>query len=163
MQTENATMREVTEEQTGQTQAATRLDGLQSELDTESPGVTGPSETLGGIRGGVADGSFRFDKSYVKHDLEEVVLGIIATEGMTHGKGVMEALSEWFDSDFSSGTVYPSLHDMEGEGMLERHELVRTKQYDIADEERALGRLESALEQHRTMAAFLEAVLANSR
>lgn len=163
MQTENATMREVTDEQGGQTETAARLDGLRSELAAGSDVGTGLGGTLGGIRKGVTDGSFEFDKSYIKQDLEEVVLSIITMEGMTHGKGVMEALSEWFDSEFSSGTVYPSLHDMEGRGMLERHDLVRTKQYDIADEEAALDRLESAMDQHRTMAAFLEAVLANSR
>lgn len=88
MQTENATLREATDVQQTQTDAAARLDGLRSEVDgtTRTPG---PSVTVGRIRGSVADGGFRFEKSDVKHDLEEFVLSIISMEGMTHSKAVL--------------------------------------------------------------------------
>jgi DNA-binding PadR family transcriptional regulator len=141
------------------TEITRRLDGLRDELDDD--GDSGWNDPV--ARGWASSGGFRFDESYVKHDLEALVLSIIALDGPTHGKGVMNTLAEAFDNDLSSGTVYPSLHDLEEAGLLERHELVRTKQYAIADEERALARLRAAMEQHRELAALLEVALEASR
>jgi DNA-binding PadR family transcriptional regulator len=140
------------------TEITRRLHGLREELD-DAGDDAGSIPTAWGQ---ASPAGFRFDESYVKHDLEALVLSIVALDGPTHGKGVMDTLAEEFDNDLSPGTVYPSLHDLEESGLLERHELVRTKQYTIADEERALARLRAAMEQHRELAALLEVALERS-
>jgi DNA-binding PadR family transcriptional regulator len=161
-ETDDATRHGATEAGSTATGTSSRLKGPRSELGgAEDEADLAETMRLARERD-ATDVGFRFDADYVKHDLEEIVLSIITLDGMTHGKGVMEALAGSFDNELSSGTVYPSLHDLEAAGLPERHDLVRTKQYGIADEDAAMARLEAAMEQPRTMAAFLETVLADA-
>jgi hypothetical protein len=93
--------------------------------------------------------SFQFDEELVKHSLEELLLVLVALrDAETHGKGLMEDLSSLFDARLSPGTVYPRLHDLEEEGALEMHELVRTKEYRIDDADAARADIETAMRQH---------------
>lgn len=93
--------------------------------------------------------SFRFEEELVKDSLDELLLVLVALrDGETHGKGLMEDLSQLFDARLSPGTVYPRLHELEEEDILEMHELVRTKEYRIDDFEQAHTRIESAMAQH---------------
>jgi hypothetical protein len=93
--------------------------------------------------------SFRFEEELVKNSLDELLLVLVALrDGETHGKGLMEDLSQLFDARLSPGTVYPRLHDLEDDDVLEMHELVRTKEYRIADHEETRARTESAMTQH---------------
>lgn len=95
------------------------------------------------------DRSFRFDEALVKHSLDELLLVLVALrDGETHGKGLMEDLDEQFDARLSPGTVYPRLHELEETGVLEMHELVRTKEYRIEDLEETRDRVEEAMAQH---------------
>ncbi len=95
------------------------------------------------------DRTFRFEEDLVKNSLDELLLVLVALRsGETHGKGLMEDLAELFDARLSPGTVYPRLHDLEEEEVLEMHELVRTKEYRIDDAEAARARIEAAMAQH---------------
>lgn len=108
------------------------------------------------------DSSVGLDESVVKGNLEAVLLALVATQDRnTHGKGLMETLSTSFGADFSPGTVYPCLHDLEEEGCLETRELVRTKEYAVQDEERSRDHIEAAARQHLALGAFLKRVSDN--
>ncbi|MUV86051.1 PadR family transcriptional regulator [Natronomonas sp. CBA1123] len=92
---------------------------------------------------------FRFDEELVKNSLDELLLVLVAMrDGDTHGKGLMEDLSQVFDARLSPGTVYPRLHELEADDLLEMHELVRTKEYRIDDDEDTRTRIEDAMQQH---------------
>lgn len=93
--------------------------------------------------------SFSFDEQLVKNSLDELLLVLVALrDGDTHGKGLMEDLSQVFDARLSPGTVYPRLHDLEEDDLLEMHELVRTKEYRLEGDGDARSRIETAMRQH---------------
>ena len=95
------------------------------------------------------DRAFRFEEELVKNSLDELLLVLVALrDAETHGKGLMEDLSQLFDARLSPGTVYPRLHELEEEDVLEMHELVRTKEYRIEDLEETRDRIEAAMTQH---------------
>ncbi|QLD87615.1 helix-turn-helix transcriptional regulator [Natronomonas salina] len=95
------------------------------------------------------DWTSRFDEDLVKYSLDELLLVLILLrDGETHGKGLMADLSDLFDARLSPGTVYPRLHDLEEDDVLEMHELVRTKEYRIEDHDEVRARLETAMTQH---------------
>jgi hypothetical protein len=105
---------------------------------------------------------FRFDESVVKENLNVLLLLLIAHRSSdTHGKGLMGDLATVFDARLSPGTVYPQLHDLEEEGLLEVQELVRTKEYLIDDEEALAERVTDAMEQHLALGLFLRAALSD--
>lgn len=103
-----------------------------------------------------ADASFAFDDKLVAHSLDELLLAIIAKRDRdTNGNALIRVLEELFDSRVSPGTVYPALHDMDDEDLLEMFELVRSKEYRIADSGGATARMEAAAQQHLALGLFL--------
>jgi hypothetical protein len=139
---------------------------LYRELSGENSSVSDP-ESPELLLEAVSDALFpnssvALDESVVKGNLEAVLLALVATQDRnTHGKGLMETLSTSFGADFSPGTVYPCLHDLEDEGCLETRELVRTKEYAVHDEDLARGHIETAAQQHLALGAFLKRVSDN--
>ncbi|MFC6938733.1 PadR family transcriptional regulator [Salinirubellus sp. GCM10025818] len=139
---------------------------LYRELSGENSSVTQP-ESPELLLEAVSDALFPdsavdLDESVVKGNLDAVLLALVATQDRnTHGKGLMETLSTSFGADFSPGTVYPCLHDLEDEGCLETRELVRTKEYAIHDDEMSQERIEAAAQQHLALGAFLKRVSDN--
>lgn len=118
-------------------------------------------EVVGAVLEGLFPGDdFEFDEELVKENLDEILLLLIALrERETHGKGLMEDLSGLFDAELSPGTVYPRLHHLADEELLEMHELVRTKEYHIDDEGGVEERLESAMRQHLALGFVFKAAL----
>ena len=102
---------------------------------------------------------FDFDDAIVKENLEAILLVLISLRGSAHGKRLMGDLSDVFDAQLSPGTVYPRLHDLEAAGVLSVHELVRTKEYTIADAKRARERIERAMYQHLALGAVFRSSL----
>ena len=95
------------------------------------------------------DRTFQFEEDLVKNSLDELLLVLVSLrDGETHGKGLMEDLSSLFNARLSPGTVYPRLHDLEEDGVLRMHELVRTKEYRIDNHEETRARIEAAMTQH---------------
>ncbi|PSQ33040.1 PadR family transcriptional regulator [Halobacteriales archaeon QS_9_70_65] len=76
-----------------------------------------------------------------------------------HGQQLIEDLSEEFDTRLSPGTVYPRLHDLCDEGLLEQRELVRTKEYEISDEEAAQELVSESARQHIALGLAFQAAL----
>ena len=83
-------------------------------------------------------------------------------EGGTHGKRLMDNLADLFGARLSPGTVYPRLHEMEAKETVTVHEMVRTKEYTIADEEGARQRVRHAMNQHLAVGLFLQHALDTS-
>ena len=115
-----------------------------------------PTELVGDVAEELPEGrSLNFEEALVKESLDEVLLVLVALgEEETHGKGLMSDLKTFFDANLSPGTVYPRLHQLEEEGLLEVQELVRTKEYRIADEERVRERIAGAMREHLALAAI---------
>lgn len=105
-----------------------------------------------------ADEAFRFDDGVVKQSLEELLVVLVAmrSEG-ANGKALMADLAAVFDSQLSPGTVYPALHELGSDGVLEMFELVRSKEYRVDDREQAAAMVDDAARQHLALGAFLHA------
>lgn len=143
---------------------------LYDELESKNTSVEGPTDDpAGGSSGEItADvreelpvgARFQFDEDLVKQSLDDLLLILIALEdGGAHGKGLMEKLASHFNAHLSPGTVYPRLHDLEEEGLLEVHELVKTKRYSIADDEQVRRRVERTLQHHLAIGEVFRAAL----
>ena len=77
------------------------------------------------------------DDGLVKGSLSELVVLLVGLrESGAHGKGIMEDVNRFFGTRLSPGTVYPTLHDLDEEGVLEMRELVQTKEYSSATRRR---------------------------
>jgi hypothetical protein len=146
------------------------LDRLRAEL---SPGTTGDGDgapdsvqTADALLREVVEGfttgeSFSFEEETVKENLGEILLTLVAGRSTeSNGKRLMEDLGRVFDADLSPGTVYPQLHDFEEAGLLERHELVRTKEYHLDDEDACRERIADQMRQHIVLGLFYHRALA---
>lgn len=101
------------------------------------------------------DGNVDFDEPFVKDNLAELLLMLVATRSAeANGKRLREDLDHLFGADISPGTAYPELYDLEEAGLLEHQELVRTKEYFIDDESAARETISSEMEQHLVLALF---------
>jgi len=106
------------------------------------------------------DTQFEFEEETVKENLEEILLMLIAHRSSdTHGKSLMGDLTAIFGTRLSPGTVYPQLHELEADGALRVQELVRTKEYQIEDEQVLRDRVTATMEQHLAFGLFLQAAL----
>ena len=101
----------------------------------------------------------QFDEAIIKENLEEILLVLIALHGETHGKEILSDLTHLFSAQLSPGTVYPSLHTLEEEGVLSMHAKVRTKEYSIADEAFVRATIEQTMIQHLAFGLLLYAFL----
>lgn len=134
------------------------VERLLNEIGGEAEGV--PERLLEDALASLPDGECDFEEAIVKHSLDELLLVLIALhDGGTHGKQLMDDLADLFDAQLSPGTVYPRLHEMEAEGTVTVHEMVRTKEYTIADEESARRRVRRGMKQHLAVGLFLQRAL----
>ena len=126
------------------------LENVEAPSDTETHHRVRSEAIVAEATAGLATGdAFEFRDQLVKESLDELLVVLVAlSDGSTHGKGLMGELADVFGVRLSPGTVYPTLHDLEADGVLEMHELVRTKEYRIADAEAAQDRIEQARKQH---------------
>ena len=135
------------------------VERLYRELEDEETRTESEAELSAELVGEVSDGlsgsrTLDVESALVTESLDEVLLVLVGLgEEGTHGKGLMSDLETVFGTDLSPGVVYPRLHELEEEGLLEVQELVRTKEYRIADGERVRERIEGAMRQHLALAA----------
>jgi hypothetical protein len=150
----------------------TTVDRLYEELRAEDDDATvrfAPEQSLEPVLDRVLDGLFgeervRLDEAVVKEDLDEILLLLIAgRESDRHGKALIGDLTTVFDTHLSPGTVYPRLHELDERGTLDVKPLVRTKEYEIADDEAMVDSVEATMRQHLAMGLFLRAALAELR
>lgn len=113
--------------------------------------VEGTSET-------VFDGEgLDIDDGLVKQSLSEILVMLVGMRSNeTHGKGIMEDLTRFFGAQLSPGTVYPTLHDLEEEGLLEMRELIQTKEYTIDDTDAVRESLHGAMSQHLALGLLFQ-------
>jgi len=104
--------------------------------------------------------AFSFDEEHVKSSLDELLVSLVAVRSSdTHGKQLLDDLAEEFDTILSPGTVYPRLHDLCDADVLEQRELVKTKEYALADADGARADVAAAARQHLALGMVLHAAL----
>ncbi|CAI49979.1 PadR family transcription regulator [Natronomonas pharaonis DSM 2160] len=137
---------------------------LRAELDgtgqSEAPG-TAISEVVDEVEASLfgTDG-FSFEETHVKSSLDELLLSLVALRSSdTHGKQLLDDLAQEFDTILSPGTVYPRLHDLCDEDVLEQRELVKTKEYTLDDATEAQSDIAEAARQHLALGMVLRAAL----
>ncbi|MFC6837758.1 PadR family transcriptional regulator [Halomarina ordinaria] len=107
-----------------------------------------------------SDDEFGFDEELVKANLDELLLVLVGVrESKTHGKALIGDLTDHFGAQLSPGTVYPRLHGLADAGFLDAQEMVRTKEYRLADTVDGAHRVERAMRQHLALAAVFYAAL----
>lgn len=137
---------------------------LRAELNgtgqSEEPG-TAVSEVVSEVESSLfGSESFSFEETHVKSSLDELLLSLVALRTAdTHGKQLLDDLAQEFDTILSPGTVYPRLHDLCDEEILEQRELVKTKEYTLADTELARSNVAAAARQHLALGMVLRAAL----
>lgn len=134
------------------------LDAAETRADDETDL---PAKLAGDVADELSEGRrLDFEEALVKESLDEVLLVLVGLgEEGTHGKGLMSDLETVFGADLSPGVVYPRLHELEEEGLLEVQELVRTKEYRIADGPAVQRRIEATLKHHFALGAVFESAL----
>ena len=104
--------------------------------------------------------SLSFDDEHVKSSLDELLVSLVAVRSSdTHGKQLLDDLAEEFDTVLSPGTVYPRLHGLCDGDVLEQRELVKTKEYTLADVDAARDSVVDAARQHLALGMVLHAAL----
>ncbi|ADD04899.1 PadR family transcription regulator [Natrialba magadii ATCC 43099] len=101
-----------------------------------------------------------FTDELVKHNLDEILLLLIALHDGSHGNELLSDLSQHFETTLSPGTVYPALHDLQEAGYLSMHAKVRTKEYSTADEVAVRTTLEQTMLEHLAFGLLLAVFLA---
>lgn len=125
------------------------LNGIGQSESSEDPAVRTEAVVRDASTELFDDGTPTIDDGLIKESLPELLMLLVGLrEGDTHGKGVMEDLNRFFGAQLSPGTVYPMLHDLDEEGLLEMRELVQTKEYAIDDGEAVRNELHEAMTQH---------------
>ena len=105
-------------------------------------------------------GDFEFEEPHVKSSLDELLLSLVALrDSDTHGKQLLDDLAQEFDTILSPGTVYPRLHDLCDEDVLEQRELVKTKEYTLDNPDTAETTIANAARQHLALGMVLRAAL----
>jgi len=150
-----------------QKQSETELQELVGKLskDGDSNGTGDPAarteQLVTDTSGTLApEGCLNIDDGLVKQSLSPLLLLLVGLRtDDAHGKGIMEDLTRFFGADLSPGTVYPALHDLDEDGLLEMHELIQTKEYRIDDHEAVRETLEDAMQQHLALGFVFQQAL----
>jgi len=126
----------------------------------EDPG-TAVSEVVAEVEAALfGNDSFAFEETHIKSSLDELLVSLVALRSAdTHGKQLLDDLAQEFDTILSPGTVYPRLHELCDEGVLEQRELVKTKEYTLDDASAAKGNVAAAARQHLALGMILRAAL----
>lgn len=139
------------------------LSKLQSELDgsIDETADAAVGDVVADIEASLfGDDAFEFSEPLVMSSLDDLLVSLVALRTAdTHGKQLLEDLSTEFDTDPSPGTVYPRLHELCDAGVLEQRELIRTKEYTIADEKGARNTIADAARQHLALGLLFQATL----
>ena len=132
-------------------------------IDDPTDSGTAVSETVSEVETGLFGSErFSYDEAQIKTSLEELLISLIALRDRdTHGKQLLDDLGEQFDTVLSPGTVYPQLHDLCEDGVLDQRELVKTKEYVLNDADEARSEVAAAARQHFALGMVFRAALEN--
>lgn len=81
------------------------------------------------------------DKDFILDSLDELLLIFIGLNGSMNGNDLITTFAQHFGVSISPGTLYPRLHALEDDGILELNETVQAKEYLIADWDAADARI----------------------
>lgn len=120
--------------------------------------------------GGLSDGTIEtaradeatlmcLDRTFVSEYLDELIIAILLNHKEANGMDIIREFGHLFGVQLSPGTVYPHLHSLEEEGILECRECVQTKEYRIADQQTARTYLELTLAQLSCLSGFIDDAL----
>lgn len=148
----------------GEQHQSVTVSQLQAELrggGADDGSSTAIADIVSDVEETLFDGEpFSFDDEHVKSSLDELLVSLVAVRSSdTHGKQLLDDLADEFDTNLSPGTVYPRLHDLCDEEVLEQRELVKTKEYTLADVEAARDDVVDAARQHLALGMVLHAAL----
>lgn len=82
-----------------------------------------------------------YDDKIVKTVLDEVILMLILSRNMANGQEIISDIHKTFNTQLSPGTVYPVLHNLADDDILEKKDFVRTKEYEVKDRSDVAGEL----------------------
>jgi len=102
---------------------------------------------------GVPDGALPYKTAEAR---ELFALAYVANNGLVNGTEVREAIQEASGHSVSPGSVYPTLHGLEDNGLIETESFSRSRRYGVGDGERARDRLGRAAADHAAVALFLD-------
>lgn len=129
--------------------------------DEDGPAQVADEQLAAAIDTAYPDTDIWFEEAFVKRNLEEILLALVAGRSVeANGSRLQGDLERLFGADLSPGTVYPELYDIEESGLLERQELVRTKEYSVADRESVREALAAEMEQQLALGLFYRRCLA---
>ena len=119
------------------------------------------SETVAEVEASLfGEEAFSYDEAHIKSSLDELLVALVALrDSDTHGKQLLDDLAEEFDTMLSPGTVYPRLHELCDEGVLDQRELVKTKEYILDDADDARSEIAAAARQHLALGMVFRAAL----
>lgn len=134
---------------------------LLAEASGTAPADEAVPEILEEVRSALElDETFAFDEDSVRSSVEELLVALVALRSADrNGSQLLDDLHEEFDAPLSPGTVYPALHDLTDEGVLEQRELIQTKEYVVDDESAARRRVADLASQHVALGMLFRAVL----
>jgi len=92
---------------------------------------------------------------FVKRELNTIVLALLAEEPMC-GRELKLAIFKHFNVLLSSGTLYPLLHDLEKENLLQCHNGIKTKTYRPTDEKKIREMIYEHIAAKNYLNTFLE-------
>lgn len=99
-------------------------------------------------------GSIALNDCLVKTYLDEILLILINRRNGACGQEIVQDLYR-LGCSVSQGTVYPHLHSLTDDGILEVHQKRNSKQFNISDHERVTELVRSAFEDLGSLSAVL--------
>ena len=138
----------------------TDRDEQQSDHTATSPATDG---TLDPDRSGSHPSAGpRLDRSFASEYLDELIIAILFRCEEANGMDIIREFTHRFGVQFSPGTVYPHLHTLEEEGVLDCRECVQIKEYRIDDHEAAREYLDSIVAQLSFVETSLSATVSEA-
>lgn len=139
------------------------IDLLLHELDDQNDQQLGQSSDLptypseeNDRPGDTSSMGWRLERSFASEYLDELIITILLRRGEANGMDIIRELTHLFGVQFSPGTVYPHLHSLEDEGVLECRECVQTKEYSIDDRQTAREYIDSTVGQLSRLSEYLD-------
>jgi DNA-binding PadR family transcriptional regulator len=99
-------------------------------------------------------GTVSLNDRLVKAYLDEVLVVLISARGGACGQDLIQDLYR-LGCGLSPGTIYPHLHDLADEGVLDMHEQRRTKQFEVADHDEVTELVRDAFEDLQSLSSVL--------
>lgn len=99
-------------------------------------------------------GAVSLNDRLVKAYLDEVLVILINARDGACGQDLIQDLYR-LGCGLSPGTIYPHLHELADDGVLDMHEQRRTKQFEVADHDEATELVRGVFEDFESLSSVL--------